>query len=245
MLTSLILAVWLGSQIPNISANLNLLSSNQQTQVDYGQPHVAAVDAQSNDSTYFTSATEKKITSDEEPALVAQKARNLSSKAISTEKVVIASEVTSKISEKKAKAKITDTPVVSYGGLLENRLEATGKWMATIKDNQYSVQLFLARKNGRAAIEEFLGNVPESLDFNKIYIYETLINKQAMYSVIYDDFTSFSKAVEVINGISNDFQINKPFVRRVSDFRRVIDLQETVTIKDMDTNVTLNNSVNR
>ena len=132
--------------------------------------------------------------------------------------------------------------------MIENRLIATEKWLSQVENNKYSIQLFLTRTQGREALAEFLGNVPESLDFNKIYIYETLINNNSMYSVIYDEFASYSKAVKRLNDLTDDFEVSKPFIRRVRDLPRVSDLKKDSTANEseiLEVNVTLNNSVNR
>lgn len=111
---------------------------------------------------------------------------------------------------------------MEFDSLVENRLYATGQWVSSVRTKNYSIQLFLASNSGLVALEEFLANVPESLDFNKIYIYETLINNVRMYSVNYDDYTSFSMAVKTLHGLTDDFQASKPFIRRISDFHNVI-----------------------
>jgi len=108
-----------------------------------------------------------------------------------------------------------------FDSLVENRLYETEKWSTKVRTKNYSIQLFIANVSGRDAVEEFLLNVPESLDLAKIYIYETLINNVRMYSVNYDDFASYSKAIETLQALSEDFQISKPFIRRVSDFQNI------------------------
>ena len=138
-----------------------------------------------------------------------------------------------------------EIPVSNTENLVENRLMATDEWMSVVENDKYSIQLFLARVRNVGAVKEFLNDVPESLDFNKIYIYETLINNDPMYSVIYDEFESYSRAANVIKGLTDDFQINKPFIRRVSDFRRIKDLRKVSAVNKTETNVTLNNPVNR
>ena len=164
---------------------------------------------------------------------------NTSIKTVSSESVTEAS----RSEEQEVVAQIPEP-----GSLIASRLLATDKWLSEVDNNKYSIQLFLARAEGVEALSEFLSNVPESLDFNKIYIYETVIKNNPMHSVIYDDFSSYSEAVKVLNGLTDDFQISKPFIRRVSDLRPARNIQKisaTDKPEAINTNVTLNNSVSR
>ena len=70
------------------------------------------------------------------------------------------------------------------------------------------------------AVEEFLRNAPETLDFAKIYIYETVINGSQMYSVLYDDYVSRKTARAKLNSLPEELQASQPFLRRVRTFRK-------------------------
>ena len=68
-----------------------------------------------------------------------------------------------------------------------------------------------------------------------------------MHSVIYDDFSSYSEAVKKLEGLTDDFQLSKPFIRRVRDLRPVGNIQKVSATKKpeaINTSITLNNSVN-
>ena len=58
------------------------------------------------------------------------------------------------------------------------------------------------------------------LDFEKIYIYETVINGRRMYSVLYDDYASRQIARAKLNSLPEELQASQPFLRRVSAFRK-------------------------
>jgi DamX protein len=104
--------------------------------------------------------------------------------------------------------------------LLKQRLAYTERWLQRVNDNQYSIQLFLASTSDADAVERFLQNLPETLDFEKIYIYETRISGSSMYSVLYNDYTSRQTAQTKIESLPADLQASKPYLRRVGALRK-------------------------
>ncbi|MGB5396068.1 MAG: AAA family ATPase [Gammaproteobacteria bacterium] len=104
--------------------------------------------------------------------------------------------------------------------LLGQRLDHTGQWLQTAADSQYSIQLFMASTADADALESFLQNAPESLDFEKIYIYETSINGSPMYSVLYNEYASRQTARSKLQSLPADLQASKPYLRRVSALRK-------------------------
>lgn len=104
--------------------------------------------------------------------------------------------------------------------LLAARLRDTREWLMQVPDRHYSIQLFMARKLDAAAVEQFLRDVSETLDFEKIYIYETRINGRPMYSVLYDEYDSRQQARITLKSLPADLQASKPYLRRVSALRK-------------------------
>ena len=69
-------------------------------------------------------------------------------------------------------------------------------------------------------VEKFLRERPEMLDFEQIYIYETLINNVEMYSVLYGDYISRQVAGVTLSNLPIALQESQPFLRRVSALRK-------------------------
>lgn len=109
---------------------------------------------------------------------------------------------------------------LSFATLLQQRLRDTENWLNDVASNHYSIQLFMARAVDGQAVEKFLQNIPEMLDFERIYIYETVINGRRMYSVLYDDYASRQSARIKLNSLPEELRASQPFLRRVSTFRR-------------------------
>jgi septal ring-binding cell division protein DamX len=70
------------------------------------------------------------------------------------------------------------------------------------------------------AVEEFLRERSDLLDFEKIYVYETKIGGSRMYSVLYSDFDSRQTANSMLQNLPANMRASKPFLRRVSALRK-------------------------
>jgi len=108
----------------------------------------------------------------------------------------------------------------STSGNLSERIQQTQKWLAGAADNNYSIQLFMARTSDADKVEAFLNDVPETLDFTKIYIYETVINGRAWYSVLYNDFATQDEAIARLDALPASLQASDPYLRRVSAIKK-------------------------
>jgi type II secretory pathway predicted ATPase ExeA len=128
--------------------------------------------------------------------------------------------VSAPVEAKPESQQVKEIPLASSATLLEQRLAETEKWLNDVASNHYSIQLFMARIVDDQAVEKFLRNIPEMLDFEKIYIYETVINGRQMYSVLYDDYASRRIARAKLNSLPEELQASHPFLRRVSAFRK-------------------------
>jgi type II secretory pathway predicted ATPase ExeA len=109
--------------------------------------------------------------------------------------------------------------------LLDRRLSETEKWLLNVDDNHYSIQLFMTRIADAKAVEDFLRDPSDLLDFEKIYVYETKIGGSRMYSVLYSDFDSRQTAHSMLQNLPAKMRASKPFLRRVSALRK--DLEST------------------
>ena len=105
-------------------------------------------------------------------------------------------------------------------GLTTKRLNDTRRWLAEALVSHYSIQLFMARTSDADKVEDFLLDLPETLDFTKIYIYETVINGRLWYSVLYSDFMTQDDAIEKLNQLPLSLKASDPYLRRVSSLKK-------------------------
>ncbi|MCK4834651.1 MAG: AAA family ATPase [Gammaproteobacteria bacterium] len=109
-------------------------------------------------------------------------------------------------------------PVVSAN--IDKRIERTQQWLADAAVSHYSIQLFMARTSDADKVEAFLEDVPETLDFTEIYIYETVINGRAWYSVLYSDFATQDNAIKKLGELPSKLKASGPYLRRVSALKK-------------------------
>lgn len=112
------------------------------------------------------------------------------------------------------------TEVAVTSSLLEMRLAGTEGWLATTLGDHYSIQLFVTRIVDAVGVDKFFDELPEMLDFEQIYIYETVINGVEMYSVLYGDFTYRQEAQAKLHSLPTELKNSQPFLRRVSAIRK-------------------------
>ncbi len=107
-------------------------------------------------------------------------------------------------------------------GHIAERVETTKQWLTDAADDHYSIQLFMARTSDADKVEAFLQDAPETLDFTKIYIYETVINGRMWYSVLYNDFATQVSAIDKLDQLPSSLKASDPYLRRISALKKDI-----------------------
>lgn len=105
-------------------------------------------------------------------------------------------------------------------GKINERLEKTRQWLSVTAGSNFSIQLFMARTSDADRVEAFLAHAPETLDFTKIYIYETVINGRTWYSVVYDDFATQDDAITKLDELPASLKASDPYLRRISALKK-------------------------
>ena len=108
----------------------------------------------------------------------------------------------------------------SRAGLIVERMDKTKLWLERALDYNYSIQLFMARTSDADKVEAFLRDVPETLDFTEIYIYETVINGRSWYSVLYSDFATQDAAIDKLDKLPSSLKASDPYLRRISTLKK-------------------------
>ena len=109
---------------------------------------------------------------------------------------------------------------VNTSGLTTERLADTQQWLVDAVGEHFSIQLFMAHISDADRIESFLAEGSETLDFNKIYIYETVINGHNWYNVFYNDFATQGEAIDMLDSLPSSIRASKPYLRRVSILKK-------------------------
>ena len=118
-------------------------------------------------------------------------------------------------------AEVAEKPLSNKAsGRLGERVIRTQQWLQAADANHYSIQLFMARTSDADKVDAFLVDAPETLDFTKIYIYETVVNGRSWYSVLYSDFATQDDAIKKLDALPASLKASEPYLRRVGALKR-------------------------
>jgi len=152
----------------------------------------------------------------------------ISQPVVDNERYVQVDDVASPIADNPETKEVSDIeakkePIYSP---LEIRLIETKKWLDMASDSHYSIQLFVTRVVDAIGVDKFLDESKATLDFERIYIYETIIRDVEMYSVFYGDFATRQQAQLMLNSLPLKLKQSQPFLRRVSALRKELSRNE-------------------
>ncbi len=103
---------------------------------------------------------------------------------------------------------------------LKGWLEAARDWVRAVPDQHYSIQLLTVSDGKRLASD--LRSLAETIELDKVYVYETRINQQSMFGVLYKDYATRNEALAAIDALPDVLRQNRPFLRTVRRLREEI-----------------------
>lgn len=107
-----------------------------------------------------------------------------------------------------------DAAVVLAQSLLENRIAVTREWLAESSPDLYSIQLMTLKANSAHNLDKYLKGLPNTINLNDIFIYETNISGDPMLGVLYQQFESRDEALRRMNNMPATFRNIEPFLLR-------------------------------
>ncbi len=110
--------------------------------------------------------------------------------------------------------------------VLEQRLKATLNWLEHAQDSHYTLQLILIDIHSEAEILSFIERFHNQLDLEKLYIYQASIGGRIVFSVLYNEYTGFSKGSQQLEGLPRWLKKNGPFLRPVRGIKADIRITE-------------------
>jgi type II secretory pathway predicted ATPase ExeA len=112
---------------------------------------------------------------------------------------------------------VTDATAPVAPDVLESRLAATEKWLATENGNLYIIQLL--GTVDATQLKLHLNDLSKSIEMNKIFVYRTLANGRPLLTVLYGTFGDRRSAQVVLDKLPEDLKANRPFLRTVEGVR--------------------------
>jgi septal ring-binding cell division protein DamX len=112
---------------------------------------------------------------------------------------------------------VTEITTTLGPDVLESRLAATEKWLATEAQNRYSIQLL--GTEDAAQLKLHLNDLSKFVEMNKIFVYRTLANGRPLLTVLYGSFSDRRSAQEVLEKLPEGLKANRPILRTVEGIR--------------------------
>ena len=115
------------------------------------------------------------------------------------------------------RAHVTDVTLVAEPDVLEIRLAATEKWLATEANNLYSIQLMGTGEPEQ--LKHHLNELSKFVEINKIFVYRTVANGRPFVTVLYGTFSDRRSAQDVLDKLPEGLKTNRPILRTVDGIR--------------------------
>ena len=108
--------------------------------------------------------------------------------------------------------------------LLEQRLLATGRWLAEEQGGIYSIQLL--GSNDPQMLRDYLESLSNYIEIDKIFVYRTTANREPIMTVLYGAFAGRAEAIKSLDALPAELKANRPYIRTVQGIRSELGLNK-------------------
>jgi type II secretory pathway predicted ATPase ExeA len=115
------------------------------------------------------------------------------------------------------RATVTEITTGLGPDVLESRLTATEKWLATEPSNLYSIQLLGTADATQLKLH--LNDLSKFIEINKVFVYRTVANGRPLLTVLYGTFRERRSAQDVLDKLPEGLKANRPILRTVEGIR--------------------------
>ena len=109
--------------------------------------------------------------------------------------------------------------------LLEQRMQATEKWLLEQNDGAYSLQLL--GSNEHDLLREYLKTIAKFVEIEKVYVYRTSANGRPSLTVLYGTFGTRNGVAQALQGLPEALKVNRPYYRTIQGIRSEIARQRS------------------
>ena len=102
---------------------------------------------------------------------------------------------------------------------INDLIDKTMSWLPNADGRKYSIQVMVAKADSKKEIVHFLQTNTQNIELDKIFIFRSLVNSQPKYVVIYDEFTSYGRALMALEKMPLGLKRYKPYVRTIKQLQ--------------------------
>ena len=114
-------------------------------------------------------------------------------------------------------ASVTEVTAAAESDLLEARLAATERWLATESGNLYIIQLL--GTEDATQLKLHLNDLSKFVEMNKVFVYRTSANGRPLLTLLYGTFSNRRSAQDVLEKLPQGLKANQPILRTVEGIR--------------------------
>jgi len=117
---------------------------------------------------------------------------------------------------------------------IEQRIEKTHQWLETAIDDDFTIQLILLDLWAKDEVNNYLQQASQSLDSNRLFIYQASIRGRMVYSVLYNEYPERSLATQQLKQLPDKIRQNAPYLRTIKGIKA--DIRKTKLQHKLHTN---------
>ena len=119
-----------------------------------------------------------------------------------------------------------EVPVVTASSdLLEQRLQATDRWLDQQNGGVYSIQLL--GSDDPELLREYFKTIAKYLEIDKVYVYRTIANRHPSLTVLYGTFATRVEVTRTLQNLPDELKFNRPYYRTLQGIRSEIARQKS------------------
>jgi type II secretory pathway predicted ATPase ExeA len=112
---------------------------------------------------------------------------------------------------------VTEITAATESDLLEARLVATERWLATESGHLYSIQLLGTADATQLKLH--LNDLSKFVEMNKVFVYRTSAHGRPLLTLLYGTFSDRRSAQDVLEKLPEGLKANQPILRTVEGIR--------------------------
>jgi MSHA biogenesis protein MshM len=104
--------------------------------------------------------------------------------------------------------------------LLAQRLRETGRWLAEVDGNRFTIQLLGA--NDAELLKRDLKTLSEYVELERVFVYRTVANRRPSFTVLLGTYGTRTEAIREIEALPEPIRLNRPYYRTARGVRAEI-----------------------
>jgi septal ring-binding cell division protein DamX len=107
----------------------------------------------------------------------------------------------------------TTATAVNPPDMLQTRLQATQQWITVLPKDTVTIQIL--GSSVETQLRSQLTMLAQTIELDKIFVYQTMVNQQIFYTVVYVNYADRFSANQALKQLPESLQKNRPQLRTI------------------------------